>query len=158
MAGEKLAEAIYHVAYIRETFRLMVEGRAVKGPLATRLETADWRAKAVQDTLAALSQRPTMTSPEDMEGVKADFALVSQAFPAPWSRDERTSWIWSRSLKGGHAHMADVRGWGYLTGSGHGALGLSESEAVEIQNALGRLIAAIPDLVAALSQGGRGDG
>lgn len=93
-----------------------------------------------------------MTSPtrEAVEEAKADFALVSEFFPVPWKPDERTNWIWTASLKGGHAHMADVRGWGYLTGGGHGALNLDANEAAKIQDAIGRLIVAIPALLTAL--------
>lgn len=42
--------------------------------------------------------------------------------------------------------VAEIRGWGHLTGKGIGSLGLSEAEAVEIQNANGRLIVAAPEL------------
>lgn len=41
----------------------------------------------------------------------------------------------------GYAKIADVRGWGFLTGGGSGALGLPEKEAVEIQTAIGVRIA-----------------
>lgn len=48
--------------------------------------------------------------------------------------------------------MCDIRGWGYLTGNGHGALGLSLEEAVAIQTANARLIAAAPDMLEALQE------
>lgn len=51
---------------------------------------------------------------------------------------------------GGHAKLFDIRGWGYLTGGGHGALGLSNDDAVRIQSANANLIAAAPDLLEAL--------
>lgn len=47
---------------------------------------------------------------------------------------------------GGYAKLFDVRGWGYLTGKGHGGLGLSEGEARVIQDANAHLIAAAPEL------------
>lgn len=50
--------------------------------------------------------------------------------------------IWAKSLKGGNAHVADVRGWGYFTGMGHGALGLTEDEGIEAQRQIGQFIAA----------------
>lgn len=44
--------------------------------------------------------------------------------------------IWGDSLKGGRTHVLDVRGWGYLTGGGHGALGLSEDDGIAAQRAI----------------------
>lgn len=59
--------------------------------------------------------------------------------------------IWANSLKGGNAHIADVRGWGYFTGVGHGALGLTEDEGIEAQRQIGQFIAtADPATVKAL--------
>lgn len=49
--------------------------------------------------------------------------------------------VWAPSLKGGHTPVCDIRGWGYLTGGGHGALGLPEEQALETQLAWGHLIA-----------------
>jgi len=46
--------------------------------------------------------------------------------------------------------MIDVRGWGYLTGGGSGALGLDAGEAERLQDDLGRLLCAAPDLLEAL--------
>lgn len=34
---------------------------------------------------------------------------------------------------GGFAKLLDIRGWGYLTGTGHGALGLSQDEGAVVQ-------------------------
>lgn len=45
--------------------------------------------------------------------------------------------------------ICDIRGWGHLTGSG--ALHLPEAEAIAIQEANGRLIAAAPELLDALT-------
>lgn len=42
---------------------------------------------------------------------------------------------------GGDVVICDIRGWGYLTGKGHGALGLSESEGRRLQEATGEHIA-----------------
>lgn len=48
--------------------------------------------------------------------------------------------------------VADVRGWGYLTGGGGRALGLSNEEASARQDATGRLLAASWDLLAACEE------
>ena len=44
--------------------------------------------------------------------------------------------IWGKSQKGGDTHIIDIRGWGYLTGGGHGALGLSEADGIAAQKAV----------------------
>lgn len=59
-----------------------------------------------------------------------------------WKTCGTANWIYGHSLKGGDTHIADVRGWGYLTGGGHGALGLSGEEGARIQDQRGRFIAA----------------
>ena len=48
--------------------------------------------------------------------------------------------------------MIDVRGWGYLTGGGSGALGLDADTASRLQDELGRLIASAPDLLEACQE------
>lgn len=50
----------------------------------------------------------------------------------------------------GPMHVADVRGWGHLTGTG-GGCAMAQDEAIAIQEANARLIAAAPELLAALS-------
>jgi hypothetical protein len=42
--------------------------------------------------------------------------------------------------------MIDVRGWGYLTGRGSGALALDADTASRLQDELGRLVASAPDM------------
>lgn len=59
---------------------------------------------------------------------------------APFSAD-RAGYIWGQSAKGGQTVIANVRGWGYLTGGGHGALGLPEELAVNEQRRWGEMIA-----------------
>jgi hypothetical protein len=62
--------------------------------------------------------------------------------PGPWEYQEATGWIVAPNPYGkGSMHIADVRGWGHLTGHGHGACGMSEEQAVAIQEANGRLLA-----------------
>lgn len=68
-------------------------------------------------------------------------------FPGQWSYDG-ISYLWANSLKGGQTTPAQVRGYGYLTGFGHGALGLPEADAVRIQAQVGAVLAAAPDLLA----------
>ena len=69
--------------------------------------------------------------------------------PGPWKVGYRALDIWAPSAKRGEAKIFDVRGWGYLTGKGDGALGLSEDQAIAIQTANANLAAAAPDLLAA---------
>lgn len=44
----------------------------------------------------------------------------------------------------GSGKLFDVRGWGYFTGQGTGALGLSDEEALGMQEANAHLVAAAP--------------
>ena len=46
-------------------------------------------------------------------------------------------WIEIDHPERGWSHIADVRGWGFLTGKGDGALGLPEDEALEMQKSFG---------------------
>lgn len=57
--------------------------------------------------------------------------------PLPWRVGYRALDIGCENVKlGGYAKLFDVRGWGYLTGHGHGGLGLSQDEAVSTQEAM----------------------
>lgn len=68
--------------------------------------------------------------------------------PGPWHVGYRGLDIGCTNAKiGGHAKLFDVRGWGYLTGNGHGALGLTEDEAIAVQKANALLVATAPDLL-----------
>lgn len=64
----------------------------------------------------------------------------------PWSVDHYALHVESIGCRKAPARVCDIRGWGYLTGKGHGALGLSQSEAILIQKANAYLIAAAPEL------------
>lgn len=74
-----------------------------------------------------------------------DLALVFPHLPAPFSYGSPwpKTWLMSATAaKGDQVHVADLRGWGYLTGTGQGALGLSEAEGIAVQDAMGRVMAA----------------
>lgn len=93
-----------------------------------------------------------MTEPKPSEAELREIAERARRHHAPgrWSRGPG-AYIWAPSLKGGDNHVADVRGWGYLTGRGHGALGLSSEEAMKTQDAWGEHIATFcPEVVLAL--------
>lgn len=87
-------------------------------------------------------------------------AVTGGPFDTPWRR-YRTA-IFGTSFDGGDSRVADVRGWGYLTGKGHGALGLDPDEASKVHDALGDFIARcsperlaeLPDFMVALSEWG----
>lgn len=55
--------------------------------------------------------------------------------PAPWRVEPHCLKIFADGVRNGPMLVADIRGWGYLTGAGHGALGLSPKEALAIQAA-----------------------
>ena len=46
------------------------------------------------------------------------------------------TWFEIKHPTKGWTHIMDMRGWGFLTGKGHGALGLPEGEAITIQRDL----------------------
>lgn len=58
----------------------------------------------------------------------------------------------SPTVQAGDMLICQCRGWGYLTGKGHAALGLPHDEAATIQDANAYLIASAPDLYAALDE------
>lgn len=72
--------------------------------------------------------------------------------PGPWSVGYLGSSIVCVNAKiGGEAKLFDIRGWGYFTGKGHGALGLSDEDAVAIQAANANLASTAPELYEALT-------
>lgn len=73
----------------------------------------------------------------------------------PFKTDDFASYIYGSNDKiGGDNPVLEIRGWGYLTGNGHGALGLSHAEAVAEQKRFASFVvdalnAASPPAVAA---------
>lgn len=77
--------------------------------------------------------------------------------PLPWKAETEFSCrIMAHNIPKGPMTICDIRGWGYLTGKGHGALGLSQEEAIAIQKANAELIVravnAHEDLIGALKK------
>ena len=69
-------------------------------------------------------------------------AAAAKATPGPWMVGYHHYDIVCTNVRiGGEAKLFDVRGWGYLTGTGHGGLGLTRHEASEIQKANATLAA-----------------
>jgi hypothetical protein len=68
--------------------------------------------------------------------MKTDLAMTEaqKHTPTPWRVCPHTDSVYADAEKG-HMKICDIRGWGYLTGKGGGALGLSEDEAIAIQKA-----------------------
>lgn len=65
-----------------------------------------------------------------------------RALHGPYKADEFNGLsIWGTDKDGDASRRLDVRGWGYLTGGGHGALGLSEHEAIDEQHRFARFVA-----------------
>lgn len=70
---------------------------------------------------------------------------MSAPFPGPWVYD---GVAYIQDAEGNNVAM--VRGWGHLTGKG--GLGLSDSEAVVIQNTNGLRLAAVDELISLLGR------
>ena len=60
----------------------------------------------------------------------------------PFSYEPRLQKVVGVNAKiGGTNPVIDIRSWGYLTGGGHGALGLEQKAAANEQDAFGALVA-----------------
>lgn len=69
-------------------------------------------------------------------------ALEAGPTPGEWRVGYSASEIGCENQKiGGLAKLFDVRGWGYLTGNGHGALGMIREDAARMQDANAALVA-----------------
>lgn len=81
---------------------------------------------------------------------------AEKATPGPYELDAYGLMINAPSKKGGVWRIADIRGWGYLTGKGSGALGLDAVTAEGIQRATGEFLTAartdVPALCDALDE------
>lgn len=75
---------------------------------------------------------------------------VKKWIDGPWRVDNMGLGIWCDHKEKGANKLLDIRGWGFLTGKGHGALGLDSEEAESIQIAIGNVAAAAPAMVEAL--------
>lgn len=60
---------------------------------------------------------------------------MAEHLKTPWRTDHMGMHVESIGCEKAPVKILDIRGWGYLTGKGHGALGLSDEEAIEIQKA-----------------------
>ncbi len=90
--------------------------------------------------------------------------LMTKILKGPWRVWDGALWIMMDDVPKGPAHIADARelvqkekiglgeprGWGWLTGHGHGALALTQQEGYDIQRAIAYQIAAAPTMKAAL--------
>ena len=65
--------------------------------------------------------------------------------PGKWESDEEGEYVFTR-VPSGLMMVAQMRGWSYLTGE----LNLSSEEAIEVQKANARLMAAAPELYEAV--------
>ena len=64
--------------------------------------------------------------------------------PGPWKAE--TEYECAVYAHNNQMKIADIRGYGYLTGKGLGGIGLPDEEAKKIQDANARLIAAAPEM------------
>jgi len=65
----------------------------------------------------------------------------------PWEYDPLGAFVYAGNSRNMVSIVANIRGHGFLTGEGHGALGLSEKEASVVQDKIGRRIAQVPALL-----------
>lgn len=62
---------------------------------------------------------------------------LKEVFRAPFTYDGHGTCIWDAETN----KVLDIRGWGYLTGKGAAALGLSDVEASRLQDEIGNTVA-----------------
>ena len=75
------------------------------------------------------------------EWIAQQRAICDAATPGPWEADEYGDMVWAKNPYGHDLmRVADIRGWGHLTGSG--ACALPQTQAQGIQNANQVFIAA----------------
>lgn len=90
-------------------------------------------------------------SPEECQDfLKRDTRPMSKHTPGPWRAQDCYVFAESDQMM-----VCEMRGWGRLTGTG-GGLALSEGEALAIQDANARLVAAAPEMLEMLKRAARG--
>lgn len=67
--------------------------------------------------------------------------------PGPWKYDSQGGYIFANGMM-----VAELRGWGYLTGNGGHAKGLSADEAEKVMDANGALLEVAPKMYELLSR------
>jgi len=83
-----------------------------------------------------------MSAPKLTAEVIAELRKLEQeATSGPWRNEGKGLQV--RKADASMMNICDIRGWGYLTGKGHFALGLDDEEARVVQNANAELIAAL---------------
>lgn len=77
--------------------------------------------------------------------------MAQKHTPGPYRADSRGLMIYAdgNPYGNGPMHIADIRGWGHLTGRGYGGCAMSEQDAFDIQIANANLLAASEDLLKA---------
>lgn len=76
--------------------------------------------------------------------------IAAHVLEGPWRLGTGGDIVCTNAKIGGEAKLFDIRGWGYLTGQGHGALGLSYEDGARVQDQMAAIAIAAPDLLAAL--------
>ena len=86
-----------------------------------------------------------------IEKIREMLAGITQG---EWEVDKYGGNVWAKDdgRGKGKMHIAEMRGWGHLTGQGLGACGLGEEVAVKEQNANAAFVASAPAIVRWLVQ------
>lgn len=105
-----------------------------------------------------LVERPELSDTPGLEAAWEERSRGREEMPAiaahvvngPWRLGHGGTIVCTNAKIGGEAKLFDVRGWGYLTGGGHGALGLSYEEGAKVQDRMAAIAIAAPEMLAAL--------
>lgn len=68
--------------------------------------------------------------------------LARSADQSTWKADPHGLYVWADHPEKGPWPILDIRGWGFLTGKGHGALGLPKEVAIQLQRQVCDYVAA----------------